>query len=80
LDRVTEDEILVLELIRGVSDPKLQERFLQERDPTVSSLVYIAEQWQVAAGLQSVLGVDDAHAQKVVTAASTYKARQCPAR
>jgi hypothetical protein len=74
LDKVNKDEMMMLEVIRGVSDPKLRERFLQEKDPTLSSLVGIAGRWQMACDVQSVLGIDDAHNRKA--AAANYKARQ----
>ena len=66
--------MMELELIRRVSDPKLQERLLQEKDRTIANLVGIAGRWQTASDIQSVLDKDDAHARKA--AASNYKARQ----
>ena len=47
LETMNRDDIMMLELIRGVSDSKLQQRLLMEPEPTLSGLVQIAEQWKV---------------------------------
>ena len=51
LDKITKDEVMMLELISGVNDPKLREEFLKTKDPTLEKLVGIAEQWQTASNV-----------------------------
>ena len=48
MHEVTSDQIMELELIRGVCDPKLRERLLQEKDRELANLVGIADRWQTA--------------------------------
>jgi hypothetical protein len=47
LETMNGDDVMMLELIRGVSYSKLQQRLLMDPEPTLSGLVRIAEQWQV---------------------------------
>ena len=42
------EDILLLELIPGVRDPKLKEEFLKQKEPTLNQLIQIAERWQTA--------------------------------
>ena len=51
LDKITEEDILLLVLMDGVADKKLQEEFLRQPEPKVKNLVAIASQWQMADGL-----------------------------
>ena len=53
LKTMTPDDWLQLELLRGVNDPMLQKRLLQERSPT---LISIATQWQSAENAQISFG------------------------
>ena len=48
LDTMKSKDWLQQELFRGVSDPTLQKRLLQERDPKLEDLVKIATLWQGA--------------------------------
>ena len=43
LDTISKDEILLLELIRGVHDPKLKEEFLKQQNPTLANLKSLAQ-------------------------------------
>jgi hypothetical protein len=56
LRAMKEDDWLILELIRGVSDNMLQKRLLQERQVSLAQLVLIAEQWQAADSAQAAFG------------------------
>ena len=55
LGGVTRAQIMELELIRGVCYPKLQKRLLQEKDREIDNLVGIADRWQQAFEMGSVL-------------------------
>ena len=55
---MSSDNWLELELIRGFNDPQLQKRLLQERDPTLKTLVGIATQWQSAESAQVSFGTE----------------------
>ena len=57
LDKMYKDNMVTLQLIRGMNDSILREKLLQEKDPTMDKLVGIAEQWQAAENLQKVLGL-----------------------
>lgn len=48
LEEMKKDVVMMLELVRGVSDTMLQKKLLQEQEPTLSKLVRIVEQWQAA--------------------------------
>ena len=48
LDAMQSKDWLQPELLRGVSDPTLQKRLMQERDPKLEDLVKIATLWQDA--------------------------------
>ena len=48
LDKITIDDIRLLELIRGVRDPKLKEEFLKKKKPMLNKLLEIAGLWQTA--------------------------------
>ena len=56
LKAIKEDDWLVLELIRGVSDTMLQKRLLQEHQASLAQLVLIAEQWQAADSARAAFG------------------------
>ena len=56
LKAMQENNWLVLELVRGVSDTMLQKRLLQELQATLPQLVLIAEQWQAADSAQTAFG------------------------
>lgn len=56
LKTMTPDDWLQLELLRGVNDPMLQKRLLQERSPTLNDLISIATQWQSAENAQISFG------------------------
>ena len=45
----------MLELIRGVSSPKLRQEFLRQKDPTLEGLLQIAKNWQVATDVEKDL-------------------------
>ena len=71
LETMSKDDMLMLQLIRGMIDSMLRKRLLQEKDPTMAKLVGIAEQWQVADNMQAVLGFDgDSYVRK---ASSEYR-------
>ena len=55
LDGVTRAQIMELELIRGVCDPKLREWLLQEKDRDIANLVGIVDRWQQMSDMGSVL-------------------------
>ena len=65
LENITRDEVLLLELIRSVHDPKLKEEFLKQRDPTLQGLVTIAEQWQSATKVSRHFGLEPINVNKV---------------
>ena len=48
LDKITQEDMMVLSLITGVHDPRLKEKFLRQDNPTTETLVKIAESWQRA--------------------------------
>jgi hypothetical protein len=58
LSQMTEDDMMMLQMIRGVSDSLLQKKLLQEEKPSLAKLVQIAEQWQAADSMQTALGGD----------------------
>jgi hypothetical protein len=58
LSQMTEDDMMMLQMIRGVSDSPLQKKLLQEEQPLLDKLVLIAEQWQAADSMQTALGGD----------------------
>jgi hypothetical protein len=69
LKAMKEDDWLVLELIRGVSDTMLQKRMHQEHQATLAQLVLMAEQWQAADSAQTAFGSEST---KYVRQASEY--------
>ena len=56
LSKMTEDDMMMLQMIRGVSDSLLQKKLLQEEKPSLAKLVQIADQWQAADSVQTALG------------------------
>ena len=70
LEKITKDDVMLLELIRGVCDPKLKEEFLKQREPDLTQLVQIAERWQTASHVAKKMGLNTVNVQK----ASNYKA------
>ena len=70
LEKITKDDVMLLELIRGVRDPKLKEEFLKQREPDLTQLVQIAERWQTASHVAKKMGLNTVNVQK----ASNYKA------
>ena len=55
---INRDNVMMLELIQGVSDSMLQKRLLMEQEPTLSKLAWIAEQWQASDRVQTTLGTE----------------------
>ena len=43
---ITEEQINLLELIRGVQNPNLKREFLKQKDPKLDDLLQIAKNWQ----------------------------------
>ena len=43
---ITEEQINLLELIRGVQNPNLKREFLKQKDPKLEDLLQIAKNWQ----------------------------------
>ena len=78
LENITRDEVLLLEMIRGVADPKLREEFLKQQNPTLDGLKAIAEQWHSATCVGKHLGVesDSVNVYKVSRPRSTYKSQK----
>ena len=60
LETMGRDDIMKLELVRGVSDSMLQKKLLMEQKPTLATLVQIAEQWQQSDSVQTALGGESA--------------------
>ena len=75
LDRIQRDDVLLLELIRGVSDPKLKEEFLRQRNPTLDGLKAIAEQWQSASYVSKSLN-PESESVNIYKTSSTYKSEK----
>ena len=69
LDKITIEDICLLELIRGVRDPKLKEEFLKKKKPTLNELLEIAGLWQTASHVGKEMD-DSVSAKKT----SNYKA------
>ena len=59
LKMMTIDNWLEVELIRGINNPNLQKRLLQERDPILKDMVRIAMQWQSAEDIMTQFIVDN---------------------
>ena len=72
LEHITRDEVLLLEMIRGVADPKLREEFLKQQNPTLDGLKAIAEQWHSANYISKHLGNDSVNVNKV----SNYRSQK----
>ena len=70
LDKITKDDVMLLELIRGVRDNKLKEEFLKQKEPDLAQLVQIAERWQTASHVAKNMGMTTVSVQKT----SNYKA------
>ena len=70
LEKVTKDDVQLMELICGVYDSKLREEFLKIKEPTLVGLVEIAEQWQSASSIEKSLSSSSSTAYKT----SDYKA------
>ena len=70
LDKITKDDVMLLELIRGVRDNKLKEEFLKQKEPDLAQLVQIAERWQTASHVAKNMGMNTVNVQKT----SNYKA------
>ena len=70
LDKINMEDVLLLELIRGVRDPKLKEEFLKQKEPTLNQLIQIAERWQTASHVSKDMDEDSVNARKT----SNYKA------
>ena len=60
LETMNRDDVMMLELVRGVSDTMLQKKLLMEQQPKLSVLVRIAEQWQALDSVQTALGGESA--------------------
>ena len=56
---MTIDNWLEVELIRGINDPNLQKRLLQESDPVLKDMVRIALQWQSAEDIMTQFIIDN---------------------
>ena len=69
LDQIKAEDVYLLELIRGVRDPKLREEFLKQKEPKLVDLLQIAERWQTANTVSKDMGEESMNARK----ASTYK-------
>ena len=59
LKTMTIDNWLEVELIRGINDPTLQKRLLQESDPILKDMVRIAMQWQSAEDIMTHFIIDN---------------------
>lgn len=70
LETIKKEDMMLLELIPGVHDPKLWEEFLRQKDPILINLVALTERWQMASDVQRDMGIDYVSAQTT----STYKA------
>ena len=58
LSTMTPKDWLQQELLRGVNDPGLQRKLLQERDPKLEDLINIATLWQNAEDAQQSFGTE----------------------
>ena len=47
LEAIKKNEIMLLELIRGIHDHKLRDEFLQQKEPTLTHIVQVASRWQM---------------------------------
>jgi hypothetical protein len=77
LGEITVDEIMMLELVRGVKDPELRERLRQVKNPTIDSLVGMAESWPMASDERGISSIDGARARKAVTDYNTGLVARC---
>ena len=59
LSTMTIDNWLEVELIRGIYNPTLQKRLLQESDPILKDMVRIAMQWQSAEDVMTQFIIDN---------------------
>ena len=64
LDKITQEDMMVLSLITGVHDPRLKEKFLRQENPTTETLVKIAESWQRAEQFSRDMGPKGANISK----------------
>ena len=58
LEEITPEDLMSLELIRGVYDPKLRCEFLRQEEPPLAYLVSIAEWWCAASNVQKYFDSD----------------------
>ena len=72
LEQIKLEDIRLLELIRGVQDPRLKEEFLKQKEPTLNQLLEIAERWQTAEHVGKEMDCDSVSAKKT----SSYKAEK----
>ena len=75
LENITRDEVLLLEMIRGVADLKLKEEFLKQQNPTLDGLKAIAEQWHSASYVSKHLNTES-ESVNVYKVKSTYKSQK----
>ena len=71
MDEITADEMMMLELVRGVRDPMLRERLLQVKNPTIDGLIGIAKSWPPASDEQGISGTEGARARQAVPSYTT---------
>ena len=72
LENINREDILLVELIRGVRDNKLRAEFLKQPNPTVENLVAIAQNWQTASVTGKAFGLEPIYVNKAKTT-SNYK-------
>ena len=60
LERITQDEIGMLELIRGIESQRLRQEFLKQKDPTLDGLLQIAKNWQRSTDVNKNMEATDA--------------------
>ena len=49
LEKITHKDIQMLELMRGIQSQPLRKEFLKQKDPTLETLLQIANNWQRSA-------------------------------
>ena len=74
LDQIRPEDVLMLELIRGVRDHKLREEFLKQKEQTLTQLIQIAGRWQVASHVSK--DMDSSASQVDPRKTSNYKSEK----
>ena len=64
LDQIKVEDVYSLELIRGVRDPKLREKFLKQKEWKLKDFLQNVKHWQMANIVLKDMGEESMHARK----------------